>query len=316
MHDTGKDLPPRSLGERGVTQPEVRPIDRAVWSFWSRPFAGHYHSNWASEQFHLLSWVLSFQTTRCHFRETSLVTDNDGAKLLADRLQLPFDYVTTDLEGLSESDPRWWIRGKLHTYRMQDKPFIHFDSDVYLWKPLPTDCLTADVIAQNPEYATISDATCYKPSAFTKQLLARGGWLPPEWLAYVRGGGGTAICTGLFGGCDIDALRRYADRAISIIERRDNRAIWQQENVGIGHQILVEQYYLGAFCADLTGELDHRLRVRYLFESMGEAFDPAASTRVGYTHLIANAKKNRTLAQLVAERVQRDYPDYYERCLY
>ena len=314
-YNPGKNPQGRPPRRRCVTQPERRLIDRAVWSFWSRPFAGHYHSNWASERFHLLSWVLSFHTVRSHFKETSLVTDSDGARILIDQLQLPFDHVTTDLEGLSESDPRWWALGKLHAYRLQEKPFIHFDSDVYLWKPLSTGLLTADIVAQNPEYATISDTSYYKPSAFTRQLLASGGWLPPEWLAYVRGGGGTAICAGILGGCDTSALRRYADRAISIIERPENQAIWQQMNVEAGHQVLVEQYYLGAFCADMTCELDHRLQVRYLFASMGEAFDPAASTRIGYTHLISAAKRNHALEQLVAERVQRDYPHYYKRCL-
>ena len=32
---------------------------KAVWSFWSKPFAAHRHGSWASEKHHLSAWVLS-----------------------------------------------------------------------------------------------------------------------------------------------------------------------------------------------------------------------------------------------------------------
>src|SRR5947209_1763213 len=95
-------------------------VDRAVWSFWSRPFATYYHRSWADDLFHLLSWVLSFRTASCHVGSTALVTDDDGARLLVDRLALPFDHVSTSLNTIPEEYERWWALGKLYAYRQQD----------------------------------------------------------------------------------------------------------------------------------------------------------------------------------------------------
>jgi hypothetical protein len=296
-----------------VTTDAVR-VDRAVWSFWTRPLGEHYAAQWASERFHALSWILSFETVSCHFRETALVTDEAGASLLVDRLGLDFDHVSTALEDLSDADPRWWVLGKLNTYRIQERPYIHFDSDVYLWRPLPDRLLTADIATQNREWASTTDVTCYKPSAVTATVVDNGGWLPPAWLAYVRAGGGTAFCTGLVGGCAVDSLHRYADRAIAVIEHEPNRHIWDTFGVGLAHQLLVEQYYLAAFYLDVPGVLGRRLGVQHLFRSEQDAFDNRQSADAGYTHLIARAKLDPVNDERVAERVRRDYPARYARC--
>ena len=288
-------------------------IDRAVWSFWSRPFAHDTGQRWASERFHLLSWMLSFCTVGAQFESTALVTDDAGARLLVDRLGLPFDSVSTRLEALNGADPRWWILGKLQAYREQELPFLHFDNDVYLWRALPAPLLASDLLAQNPEYAPTSDVTFYKPTTFTASVLARHGILPAEWHAYVRSGGGTAICTGVFGGCDVDSIRRYAERAMSTIQRNENVPVWKTVNVGLPEQVLLEQYYLAAFWADVDNDLGRRPQLTYLFSSLEEAYGRTASRRLGFTHLIAGAKRSPVLEQMVAARLRADYPERYEK---
>lgn len=52
-----------------------------------------------------------------------------------------------------------------------------------------------------------------------------------------------------------------------------------------------------------------------MFDSAKEAFDPATAARVGYTHLIATAKRNPEIASRLQARVARDHPAQYERCL-
>jgi hypothetical protein len=61
---------------------------KAVWSFWSKPFAAHRHAMWPSEKHHLCSWVLSVETARQHYPDTWLVTDNAGARMLMDQPRL------------------------------------------------------------------------------------------------------------------------------------------------------------------------------------------------------------------------------------
>jgi hypothetical protein len=288
-------------------------IDRAVWSFWSRPFDGQTHGRWGSDRFHLLTWALSFWTVRALFRSTTLVTDDAGAALLIDQLGLPFDSISTSLEGLAGCDERWWILGKLQAYHEQERPFLHVDNDVFLWRRLPEALLTCDLVGQNPEYAPTSDATFYKPSAFTADVAAGSGLLPPEWHAYLRAGGATAVCTGIFGGCDNEAISQYAERAMWTIQRDENDVVWAGLDVGLREQVLLEQYYLAAYWADVGNDIGHRPEMKYLFSSLEEAYDPAACRRLGFTHLIAHAKRSPALEQLVADRLRSDYPAAYQR---
>jgi hypothetical protein len=80
---------------------------RAVWSFWTAPFAAYQHRIWFSPRHHLLSWVLSVETARRHYAETVLVTDGPGADFLVGRLQLPFKEVMTSLDALDQKHVAW-----------------------------------------------------------------------------------------------------------------------------------------------------------------------------------------------------------------
>src|SRR5437588_499165 len=124
---------------------------RSVWSFWTKPWRERSGWSWLSEKHHLLAWVLSFETARKHYPKTSLVTDHAGAKMLVDGIGLAFDSVSTELDALACRDPRLWMLGKLYAYRAQTEPFVHLDTDVILWKRLPTGVEGAPVFAQNPD---------------------------------------------------------------------------------------------------------------------------------------------------------------------
>ena len=78
---------------------------RAVWSFWTKPFAGCHGNGWLTSRHHLLSWVLSFEAARKHYPRTALVTDSEGAELLAGKLGLEFTFISTALDGLRGEDP-------------------------------------------------------------------------------------------------------------------------------------------------------------------------------------------------------------------
>ena len=59
---------------------------RAVWSFWSVPYAASTGLRWKSERYHLFAWVLSLLEARRHYPRTALVTDTPGKVLLVERL--------------------------------------------------------------------------------------------------------------------------------------------------------------------------------------------------------------------------------------
>jgi hypothetical protein len=291
---------------------------RVVWSFWSAPYRGHYHRLWHSEKHHLLSWVLSVGEAGRHYPDTCLFTDSQGARMLVDSLELPFRHVDLRFDRLlpASYDNEWWVLGKLKTYAAQTTPFLHLDNDVFLWNPLPAAVIAAPIFAQNPETFYLEDQSLYRLDPFLRGIERFSGWLPQEWLWYVEQRGNRALCCGIFGGSNLDFIRHYASRAIEVICHPSNQAVWP--TLGVRDNILVEQYFLGA-CLEyhLQSTLSRHKGVEpaYLFPSSTEAFDPECSTRAGYTHLIGDAKNNRSIANSLERRVMCDYPDAYERCL-
>jgi len=292
---------------------------RAVWSFWSAPYRGYYHRLWFSERHHLLSWILSVRSAARHYSDTWLFTDNAGARVLVDALGLPFRHVDLRLEELHERshDSQWWVLGKLMTYAAQTTPFLHLDSDVFLWKPLPADVTDAPIFAQNPEVFYFEDQSLYRLEPFLTGIERLGGWLPPEWLWYAARRGNRALCCGILGGHNLSFIQHYAKRAIEVICHRRNQPVWP--TLGVRDNILVEQYFLAA-CLEYHREnrrrpVHKRLEAAYLFPSSADAFDPERATRAGYTHLIGDAKNDRQIADNLERRVRRQYPDDYRRCL-
>jgi hypothetical protein len=182
---------------------------RAVWSFWSSPYRAHYHRLWHSEKHHLLSWALSVAVASKHYPDTWLVTDSRGARVLVDRLGLPFRHVDLSLDrlNLTDNDNEWWVLGKLTAYAVQTAPFFHLDNDVFLWRPLPAAVTAAPIFAQNPETFRFEDQSLYRLDAFVQGIERFGGWLPEEWHWYVKQRGNGALCCGIFGGQELAFIR-------------------------------------------------------------------------------------------------------------
>src|SRR5262249_3132001 len=267
---------------------------------------------------HLMAWVLSLQTVRQHYPTTMLCTDSAGARLLIDTIGLEFGYVSTALDALKQCDPGWWALGKLYAYRAQTDPFIHFDSDVFLWSRFSARLESAPIFAQNPEDFLLG-TSYYAPEKFDHILRNCGGWLPEEWTWYSSvGPRRRAACCGFLGGNNVDFIRYYAETAISLIKHPRNQRGWACLINKTGDNILFEQYLLSA-CINYhhrkTDSLFHKIDIRYLFAGPNEAFRSRAATQLGYTHLIGNSKRNAEVSMRLERRVQQDYPEYYERII-
>lgn len=285
-------------------------VGRAVWSYWSRPMAdAGSAARWLGTSHHLMSWVLSVETARQHFSSTGLVTDTAGAALLVDELGLPFDEVSTSLDELPPTAAGWWGLGKLMAYGCQAEPFIHVDSDVYLWSPLPDRLLTAPVLGQNLESFT-PGASYYTPEVL-EDALAHGGWLPDEWLA-IRSRGLPAlgaVCCGIVGGTDLDFLRHYASQAAQMVIHPRNQPLLAQLTDAAEHMILPEQFLLWACLEYHRKNPTSRFAsvdIDYLFASESHAYQGAATS--AYTHLIGPAKKNPLVTSRLERRVHRQFP--------
>jgi hypothetical protein len=292
---------------------------RAVWSFWTKPWRNRRGWSWPSEKHHLLAWVLSVESASRHYPDTQLVTDKAGARLLVDELGLRVQHVTTALESLTDHDPSLWMMGKLRAYRLQDVPFVHIDTDVFLWQRLPEKVERAAVFAQNPEHFTLGSSH-YKPDRMQRLMTTdSSGWIPPEWeWAISMGANQRGECCGIAGGTDLEFIHYYADSAMQVVDDPRNRTGWAGVPDKGEFNTLIEQYHLAA-CVDYhRGRPDSPFRsveIRYLFDSFTDAFDANVAAKAGFTHLLASAKSSAAVAERMEKRVARDFPDQYERCL-
>jgi hypothetical protein len=290
---------------------------RAVWSFWSKPFRAHYAPVWGTPRNHALAWVASVQSGTRHYPETMLVTDSGGARMLVDRLGLRFSEVSTCLDRLDAHDPGWWVLGKLVAYAMQTDPFVHLDNDVFLWKRLPAHLETAPVLAQHPEVYS-PDQEVYRPAEVERTFAETGGILPIEWRwARARPDALTAENCGIVGGRDVGFMRHFAETALQLIERPENAAGWQRHPDKWHFVYIVEQFLLSA-CLGYhrfhPGSAFKGVRAEYLFRSWDEARDPREAEKRGFTHLMAYSKRAPEIMRRLAERVRKDWPEFFWRC--
>ena len=114
-------------------------------------------------------------------------------------------------------------------------------------------------------------------------------------------------------------LRAESALAIHTIEHAANRCVWQTLTLDDdGRNILLEQYLLSA-CINYHNhypDISHQpIAIEYLFASEADAFNAEKSAAAGYTHLIADTKKNESVANNLEQRVKKDYPEAFEKCL-
>lgn len=239
--------------------------------------------------------------------------------MLVDGLGLDFDHISTSLNKLDDADPTWWALGKICTYASQTDPFVHIDSDVYLWKPLPEKVAQADIFVQNPEHFS-HGASYYRPEVLEAAIHGvPGGWLPDEWEWYrLNGVARQAECCGIFGGTRNDFIEHYTRQVLKLLDHPANQAALRTMGDKSEHMILIEQYFLSA-CIQYhkqKGDSPYQdLNVAYLFNSINEAFNPENAAKLGFTHLIAGAKRNQQITEKLEQRVKTDYPAQYEKCL-
>jgi hypothetical protein len=291
---------------------------RAVWSFWSVPFLALKHKIWHTPLHHLLAWGLSLRTASRYYPDTVLITDQPGKKLLVDRLGLQFVEVSTELDRLNKVEAGWWALGKLVAYNLQDQPFVHLDTDVFLWKPLPKYLTAAPVFAQCPEdFHSIDER--YGPREIEHAFARHNLSLPAEWeWSRSRGGQGfrEASC-GIVGGTRVEFLRHYSQVAIDLVLKPENAPAWANFREKECLNMMVEQFLLAA-CVDFHRSYHASaypgVEIRYLFPSFGDACNPQSAARAGFTHLMGGAKTHPAVGRRLEERMRREDPAYFRRC--
>jgi hypothetical protein len=219
------------------------------------------------------------------FVETEFVTDERGAGI-ATLLGWPFAKISTQLDDWpADGITHIWALGKLVACAMQTEPFVQFDGDVLLFKPLPKRLTRHRLIAQSP------DMPRYYTSRDMLAAQAVAGFVP----------GGTAYNAGLLGGNDVALVRAFAWAGLDLAQKFRGCAL-----NGTTTSMIVEQYQLGVFARRVGVEVGTLLPVCPTQKQVGKA---------GYAHLSGGAKRDPAWAERVERRLARDFPEAHARFL-
>jgi hypothetical protein len=288
---------------------------KIVQSLWSRPgnrrdCDDNGESNacgWADKRYHYFSWALSALQLRKFYDELELVTDEQGYELLIEKIGLPYTNVEKVLDKLNHYHQDLFSAGKLYAYSIQNRPFIHVDSDVFIWSEFDTQFCSKSLLCQSPEqgayynklYTGLFDRICHAFKYCPETLVGSIG----------KNGEIRSINAGVIGGSNIDFFRRYTAKAFEFIDR--NVLYMSAIDVTSSNQVF-EQFMFRA----LAEELD--LEISYLFEHMEEdRIDIVDLTGVPgrnkYIHLYSGYKKVNFYLDNLEYRLQKEHPDYYFR---
>lgn len=266
------------------------------------------NSGWLAPEYNLMSWTLSCLQLKKYYPELILYSDSVSAKMLIDVLQLPYSEVICNLDSLNIYHPQLWALPKIAAYSQQEKPFLHVDGDVFIWKKFEDSLMKGNLIAQNLEAAT----DYYQRIMIS--LESALNYFPDEILLERKSKKTIfAYNAGIFGGNDILFFKEYTSKAFDFVGK--NMLNLSKINVS-NFNIFFEQYLF--YC--LAKKHDKKVNV-LLPETIGDnqykGFGDFSKIpyEKHYLHLLGSYKRNDFVCKQMADRFRQDYPEYYYRII-
>ena len=268
-------------------------IERAIYSLWTKPMTQGY-VGFNSEKALMECFALSLHYSKKWFKEIHFITDIKGKKLI-EKYGLTFDSISTELEeALKDTSVRDWSLGKIYACKIQDKPFIHIDNDVILFKKLPDSFLSKDAVFQSSErndwpfYHDMMhfDAANYKqkPEWYNTQILK-------------------AYNCGLLGFNKLNFLDEWWEASVKHVEYLKQYNGYP--DTGLLSCLTYEQQYVGCLCDYYNysvGLLTHYDDT----DPHTETIDDKLAEKLGYTHLLAQCKREKLTEDKVTLRLVLD----------
>jgi hypothetical protein len=222
-------------------------------------------------------------------------------------LGIPYDQVKLTLSELPPVPTFMWAYGKLVVCSQQSAPYLHLDTDAFLFEPLPSDLLAAELLVQSLEWGT-GHEQFYRPAAAE---LAANLPVPKSIQQYVRGERPfRALNCGMLGGRATEFLSAVLTRAARLIDDPSHAATWR--DIGVRHREGREQFncVIEQLALTLAAE-DAGITPTMLFQ-LG-ANDQIPKDHPGYLHLIGNNKFEAALLKRVDAELHRRAPHLAQR---
>lgn len=254
-----------------------------------------------------MSWALSCLQFRKFYDEVELVTDKKGKELLIDKLQLPYNHVIVELNQLDQYHHDLWVIPKIFAYSIQQKPFIHADGDVYIWKKFDKRVEDAPLVAQ-------SLGIDFEPQNKILNEIDRYFTYVPEIIQNDRRNNDSLhFCNaGIIGGTEVQFFHELAELASDFVHK--NLEHVTKISTGLFGMIYEEYYY---YCL----AKEKKMEITYLLGSFHKEFEGLIDFykvpgKINYLHPVGTYKKYKQICDRLACRLRLDHPEYYYRIEY
>lgn len=283
---------------------------KIIQSFWSGPSISEYSSKnlrakggWRSQQLHMCSWALSCLSIKKHYSNVELYTDELGYELLIEKMKLPYSSVNVCLDELSKYPQSLFSLAKIKTYSLQNEPFLHLDSDVYIWSRFTVEQELAPLVAQNKE-------TNFQHDLSTLNMVkSKFDFIPSPIRKHTTSVKLQSINAGVLGGSDINFFRKYCDSAFEFANK-NIAAIGRLPTPHLFNTILEQVLF---YCL----VIEESKSINYIFDSIdGNYFKHLCSFEhvpysKKYIHIIGTYKKLPEIETYLVNRLILEYPEIY-----
>lgn len=286
---------------------------KIIHSYWSKPYikaTREGYGGWSDKGYHYMSQALSCLKYK-EFYRTELVTDTKGYEVLIEFLKLPYDNVSIILDEINDYSEDYWALGKLYSYKIQDEPFIHVDSDSYIWDKFPENIETGNLIAQQLEIGYESN------TAFYIDLENQLKYIPESITNYHSANIEiTQINAGIFGGSDIQLIRKFVDEAFNFIVLNPYDKL-SAKTPSWAYNTYFEQFLFYCFTLQvnkkITCLLSEDKNPKVNGSGCADIFQIPHDNK--FIHYLGAAKRNYMLALQLSQRLNYEYPEYYFRII-
>ncbi len=255
-------------------------MNKVVYSHWSKPSKDEY-VGFNSKQAFKNCAELSVLHSKKWFDKVELVTDEKGYKFLIEELKLPFTDIKVELDCLNDIPKENWSIGKIYACKIQNEPFMHQDFDVIWFKKPPLKILNAQAAFQNKE-ANEHCLGFYMP--LMNDAKAKKYDLNKYCNLDILG----AYNCGIIVFNDLSIIDKWYDLAIDYVNKN-------KSNINL-KPIFFEQFVIYNLCKYYN----------FNVEILGDEWvEEEKAAEYGYTHLIAQSKRNKDIEDSIEKKLRK-----------
>lgn len=234
---------------------------------------------------------------------------NETIVHLFERLfKLPYDEFRI-IESKGEYADWFYCWPKIITYQEQDEPFIHIDTDVFMWKSMPQRLLNSPLVAQHMERDSNFYMEVYKQ-------IEEDGIRLPQFLADCNDGKYiNSYNAGLLGGNDIEFLRDYLNEISNFLNENKDKILHSDRK--FLYNVVFEQWLFYGLSKKMNKKVCTFYKEPITDFDMDNAKVPKqilSLNELEYLHVMEH-KDNIRCNRFIAYQMQADFPQEYEKIL-